>query len=317
MTAWLIALIVVVALGAIVLLYLHFQSSDLADILLSGRGADLESAVLLPKTPSLTNLYPYAGYQSDHTPQDFETNPLLETKILFPPISTPSPSRIPQPLSNSEKSQNRRVSLAQKYMEEVDRFIRSKDSFYAPGFIYNIDRLRQELAPPKELKLNNRQTFVAFLRNRPEVRVVGTKSLELVALTPFRMPGVPVQGYFHCVLGYCNASWESSESYADTFQICWRCGARVFPYRQEWLDLEDCRGLGNRTTKWQDRPRRPVQPSTTPPRLRLTHAISNLVMPSAAGATPPGSRSTTPVRKRSRSRARSILSEESSEQDQF
>lgn len=49
-------------------------------------------------------------------------------------------------------------SLIDGYVSDIDSFLRRRDDFYAPGYAYNIDRLRQQLPPPPAL-LRHLQRF--------------------------------------------------------------------------------------------------------------------------------------------------------------
>eukprot|EP01031_Cornospumella_fuschlensis_P035085 gene35085-42494_t len=208
----------------------------------------------VPQTPELDRLYPdNEYYQNNSTPDEYHENPLLsdledddiderdienlDESVLDPNIT---------PLRKSQKD-NKLALTVDEYVLCLDRYIRRREDFYAPGYIYNIDRLRSEIPPPKELKIRKRSDFVTFLKSRREFRVIaGGKSLELTALTPYRVEGRRVFGCFHCVVRYCDATWESDNSYCDRFQLCWKCGAKVFPFEQQELrggDVEAGAGL--------------------------------------------------------------------------
>eukprot|EP01031_Cornospumella_fuschlensis_P037460 gene37460-45492_t len=208
----------------------------------------------VPQTPELDRLYPdNEYYQNNSTPDEYHENPLLsdledddvdekyienlDESVLDPNIT---------PLRKSQKD-NKLALTVDEYVLCLDRYIRRREDFYAPGYIYNIDRLSSEIPPPKELKIRKRSDFVTFLKSRREFRVIaGGKSLELTALTPYRTEGRRVFGCFHCVVRYCDATWESDNSYCDRFQLCWKCGAKVFPFEQQELrggDVEAGAGL--------------------------------------------------------------------------
>ena len=52
-------------------------------------------------------------------------------------------------------------------------------------------------------------------------------------LTPYQ-GNRRVYGYFQC--GGCNKTWESGNSWKDTFQKCKRCNSEVYPYKQKALE---------------------------------------------------------------------------------
>lgn len=129
----------------------------------------------------------------------------------------------------------------ERYVATIDSFIRHRHDFYSPGYIYNIDRLRSEVPVPKALRqvINDRVSYIRFLKKRKnDFRVIANKSVELIHLTPFHIPGQRMLGYFHCVVKYCDFSWQSDCSYAERFELCPRCGAHVYPFAQEELRLQ-------------------------------------------------------------------------------
>lgn len=79
----------------------------------------------------------------------------------------------------------------------------------------------------------SRHDYVAFLRQQTGILYVNTSqtSVSLVALTPYRGPDV-VNGAFHCVAVHCKHRWTSAASRCDTYELCPRCRAKVYPHHQ-------------------------------------------------------------------------------------
>lgn len=121
-----------------------------------------------------------------------------------------------------------------EYIRSIDDFIRTRDDFYAPGYFYNVHRLREAVPPPKELKITSKTEFVSFLRAQTDFQVSADhRAVALVNLTPWRdADSCPVYGYFRCVTNYCKTHWESADSFVDKYQICAKCKSRVYPYKQ-------------------------------------------------------------------------------------
>lgn len=127
-----------------------------------------------------------------------------------------------------------------QYIQRIDHFLRNRRDFYAPGYCYNINKLRDIVPPPHELRLTNRYDFIHFLRIHSEFRMPSDqKTFELTALTPYQIEGKRVYGYFNCVDQYCHMRWESNDSYANIAENCPKCHARVYPFRQRYLTSQD------------------------------------------------------------------------------
>jgi hypothetical protein len=141
------------------------------------------------------------------------------------------------------------------YVARVDDYIRNLEDFHSPRYHYNIDLLLKTLPPPKNLKIKNRQDFIKFLRSYNELFKVSSdqKTFELLTYTPWRTANERVYGYFHCVQYFCEARWESVNTYCDHWQLCPCCKkSNVYPYRQRKLipgdrdiSWEECRGRQN------------------------------------------------------------------------
>lgn len=116
---------------------------------------------------------------------------------------------------------------------KVDYFIRHKEDFHAVAFYYSVKLLEKQLPPPEKLKVKDLREF---LKKRADVRLLknGT-AFKLLHLTPFREPNVQVFGKFQCVNVVCRSRWESLCTYADHYQICAKCGQRVYPFEQRPL----------------------------------------------------------------------------------
>lgn len=144
---------------------------------------------------------------------------------------------IPPPREDSLDPQDRLGLVVAKYIEAIDRFIRSRTNFYAPGYFFPIAKLFEHVPPPKALKITGVPMFVKFLRfNDDEFHLSSNqKAVELLYLTPCRREDVRCYGYFHCVNQYCDTRWETDNSYTCEFQVCERCHTQVYPYRQDPL----------------------------------------------------------------------------------
>ena len=140
---------------------------------------------------------------------------------------------------NSGSNKAKLEKVTNKYTHQIDVFIRSRPNFYAPGYVFPITKLFEQVPPPKPLQstLKDVNAFVKFLRQHDNYFHLSSnrKAMELIHLTPFLEENVRCYGYYHCVNKYCDTRWESDASYAFEYQVCERCLTRVYPYRQDRL----------------------------------------------------------------------------------
>lgn len=160
----------------------------------------------------------------------------------------------PQSPNSSKKSENGRfpaanntkptpvvLSPADILAQEIDFFVRHMDHFYATGFYCSILVLEQHMNMMDKLKS---KTLRDFVRSRPEFRMRSNLlSFKLTALTPFREAGVQVSGKFKCTGLSCHHEWTSLCSFADHYQLCPQCNARVYPYEQQPLTRQEIKAI--------------------------------------------------------------------------
>lgn len=124
-------------------------------------------------------------------------------------------------------------SPADVLAQEIDYFVRHMDHFYATGFYCSILVLEHKMGMMDRVKS---KTLRDFVRSRPEFKMRSNLlSFKLVNLTPFREPGIQVAGKFQCINVACNHSWTCLNTYADHYQLCPQCSARVYPFEQQPL----------------------------------------------------------------------------------
>ena len=160
---------------------------------------------------------------------------------------------------HQQRSQSRINLLQLQYIEEIDRYIRNRLNFYAPGYFYPISKLYEHVPPPKGLQGNtsnsnatgkgnnsssnnngiiqNLNDFIKFLKLYDNEFNISSnhKAVELWSLTPCKQENIRCYGYYHCVNKYCDTRWESDNSYSYEFQVCEKCNTQVYPFRQEVL----------------------------------------------------------------------------------
>jgi hypothetical protein len=129
-----------------------------------------------------------------------EETPLLISKIYVNQNQPISKFKLSSPHHNASPTKKIRYT-DDMLVQDIDYYIRHREDFYSPGYLYSVKRLQENLHIPVELKI---KSLINFLRSRAEFKVKpDLRAFELVALTPFRDVGVKVYGEFKCISMYC------------------------------------------------------------------------------------------------------------------
>ena len=188
-------------------------------------------------TGVLAMCYCFFGQENEYTEirDDDETDADLEMASKAQEVDAPVapiPAVRPSFAANLEASSRKpsSISPADVLAQEIDYFVRHMDHFYATGFYCSILVLEHKMNMMDRVKS---KTLRDFVRSRPEFKMRSNLlSFKLTNLTPFRDPGVQVSGKFQCINISCNHSWTCMNSYADHYQLCPQCSARVYPFEQ-------------------------------------------------------------------------------------
>lgn len=121
--------------------------------------------------------------------------------------------------------------------QEIDYVVRHMEGFYVIGFYCSMVSLENQLNIPVKMR---KKSIRNFLRSRPEFKMRSNLSaFKLTRLTPHRIEGEQVSGKFQCVNVTCKYKWRSLCTFADHYQKCKKCGARVYPFEQAMLTTDE------------------------------------------------------------------------------
>ena len=191
-----------------------------------------------------------AGYIDVDANTGSKETPMIFTNRNFQNSLT---SSIPPSHNNTNFSPTKRQRYKEEMLvEEIDYFIRHREDFYSPGYLFSIKRLEEHIKLPPELKF---KSLLHFLRSRPEFKVkTNFNEFELVFLTPFRVVNTPVYGEFKCISMNCRHTWSTYTSYCDTSEQCCKCKRFVFPYEQRLMKtLTDDSTINDRNDRFLTR----------------------------------------------------------------
>lgn len=165
------------------------------------------------------------SYCSKRTEYDAIVDVIEDTDIENPPLE--------MDVTHTQYEQASPTTAADVLVHEIDYAVRHMEGFYAAGFYCSMATLEKQLQlPPKQQK----KSLAEFIRKRPEFKMRSNKTaFKLTRLTPFRVENVQVSGKFQCVNVMCKHNWTSLCSFADQYQKCKQCKARVYPYEQNTL----------------------------------------------------------------------------------
>lgn len=127
-----------------------------------------------------------------------------------------------------------------RYIQEVDSFIRSHKSFNGndpTSFRASISTIVRA-CPPTPALLAKWGTIESFLQHSSDRFILHSNSARVgvATLTPFRgEEGHRVFGEYRCT---CGRTWSSAGSYCDRWQQCQACQTRIYPFRQRALEQQ-------------------------------------------------------------------------------
>ena len=179
---------------------------------------------------------------NDYSEDDIEMPGLIEIssspKEETPIEPTDTTTTATNTLDTNRKRTTPTISTEQRspadiLAQEIDYFVRHREDFYATGYYCSVVVLENHINFVDKWKTKSLRDF---LRRRSEFKTRSNMTaFKLTALTPFREADVQVSGKFQCVNINCRYHWESYCTYADHYQKCKQCHARVYPFEQNLL----------------------------------------------------------------------------------